>query len=105
MIADAVGIVANAPHAAAAAAFIDWLGSLEAQRLAAEKAFRLPARVDLPRQELPPWAREVLAHMRPADYDRGLVAARGAAWMERWDREIRGHGATYRAPAVGAGSR
>ena len=37
---------------------------------------------------------EVLAQMKPASYDRALVAAHGAEWMERWDREVRGHGAT-----------
>ena len=93
VIADAVGIVAKAPHAQQAAAFVDWLGTLEAQRLAAEKAYRLPARTDLPREQLPEWAQQVLAQMKPAHYDRALVAAHGAEWMERWDREVRGHGA------------
>jgi iron(III) transport system substrate-binding protein len=92
VIADAVGIVARAPHPRQAAAFVDWLGSLEAQRLAAEKAYRLPARTDLPPAELPAWAQEVLAQMTPARYDRALVATHGAEWMERWDREIRGRG-------------
>ncbi|HXT51977.1 MAG TPA: hypothetical protein VN811_13115, partial [Thermoanaerobaculia bacterium] len=68
-------------------------GTLEAQRLAAEKAYRLPARTDLPKEQLPEWAQQVLAQMKPASYDRALVAAQGAEWMERWDREIRGHGA------------
>jgi len=93
VIADAVGIVAHAPHPQEAAAFVDWLGTLEAQRLAAEKAYRLPARTDLPREQLPEWAQQVLAQMKPARYDRALVAAHGAEWMERWDRQIRGHGA------------
>ena len=92
VIADAVGVVAKAPHPAAAAAFVDWIGTLEAQKLAAEKAYRLPARTDLPREQLPAWAIEVLAQMRPAAYDRALVAVHGAEWMEKWDREIRGHG-------------
>ncbi|HEV8629800.1 MAG TPA: hypothetical protein VGV61_05735, partial [Thermoanaerobaculia bacterium] len=90
VIADAVGVVAHARHAEAAAAFVDWIGTAEAQRLAAEKAYRLPARRDLPAAELPAWAQTVLVEMKPAHYDRALVAARGAEWMERWDREIRG---------------
>jgi len=93
VIDDAVGIVAHAPHAAAARAFVEWVGSVEAQRLAAEKAFRLPARTDLPATELPPWAQRVLESMQPAQYARELVAAQGAQWMERWDREIRSRGA------------
>jgi len=93
VIADAVGVVAHAKHPQQAAAFVDWLGTIEAQRLAAEKAYRLPARTDLPREQLPQWAQDVLAQMKPASYDRSLVAAHGAEWMERWDREIRSHGA------------
>ena len=54
---------------------------------------RLPARTDLPKDQLPQWAQDVLAQMKPAHYARALVAAHGAEWMEKWDREIRGHGA------------
>jgi iron(III) transport system substrate-binding protein len=92
IIDDSVGLVANAPHPEAAKAFLEWVGSEEAQRLAAEGAYRLPARSDLPIESLPPWAREVVPQMKPARFDRALVAAQGAAWMERWDREIRGKG-------------
>ncbi|HEV8630032.1 MAG TPA: extracellular solute-binding protein [Thermoanaerobaculia bacterium] len=92
VIADAVGLVAHARHPEQAAAFVDWLGTLEAQRLAADKAYRLPARTDLPREQLPEWAQRVLAQMKPAHYDRALVAAHGAEWMEHWDREVRSKG-------------
>src|SRR5581483_734017 len=101
VIEDAIGVVAHAPHAAAAQAFVEWAGSVEAQRLAAEKAYRLPARTDLPAAQLPPWAQRVLAEMKPARYDRALVASSGAQWMERWDRDIRSHGSEA-APPVGA---
>jgi iron(III) transport system substrate-binding protein len=97
VIADAVGMVAKAPHVEQAKAFLDWLGTLEAQRLAAEKAYRLPARTDLPREQLPAWAQDVLAQMKPARYDRALVARHGAEWMERWDRQIRGRGGRGRS--------
>jgi iron(III) transport system substrate-binding protein len=93
VIADAVGVVAHAKHPGEAAALVDWLGTLPAQRLAAEKAYRLPARRDLPPEQLPAWAQQVLRQMVPASYDHALVAAHGAEWMERWDRQIRGHGA------------
>jgi iron(III) transport system substrate-binding protein len=92
IIDDSVGLVAKAPHPEAAKAFLEWVGTEEAQRLAAEGAYRLPARRDLPAERLPAWAREVLPRMRPAAFDRELVAEQGAAWMERWDREIRGKG-------------
>jgi iron(III) transport system substrate-binding protein len=98
VIDDAIGLVAKAPHPAAARAFIDWVGSPEAVRLAAEKAFRLPARSDLPAAQLPAWAQRVLAEMVPARVDWDLLAARDAEWMGRWDRQIRGRGAAGWAP-------
>jgi iron(III) transport system substrate-binding protein len=92
VIDDAVGLVGRARHAAEARGFIEWLGSAEAQLLATDRAFRLPARTDLPREKLPPWAREVLGKLVPARIDWDLVEREGPAWMATWDRTIRGRG-------------
>ncbi len=92
VIDDAVGLVAGAKHSGEAREFIDWLGSIEAQLLAAEQAFRLPARTDLPVEKLPAWAREVEKKLIPARLDWKLIEREGPAWMARWDREIRGKG-------------
>jgi len=92
VIDDAIGLVRGAKHAAAAKALIEWLGSPEAQKLAAEKAFRLPARTDLPAAELPQWARGVETALVPAKLDWERVGREGPAWMSRWDREVRGKG-------------
>ncbi|MFP3941281.1 MAG: extracellular solute-binding protein [Thermoanaerobaculia bacterium] len=92
VIDDSIGLVTGAPHPEEARAFIDWVGSPAAQRLAAEEVFRVPARTDLPPEELPPWARDVLERMTPADVDWELIAERGPDWMARWDRTIRGAG-------------
>jgi iron(III) transport system substrate-binding protein len=92
VIADAVGLVRGARHASVAREFIEWLGSPEAQLLAAEKAYRLPARQDLPEPELPGWARDVERRLVPAKMDWGLIEREGAVWMARWDREVRGKG-------------
>ncbi len=93
VIDDSVALVSGAPHAAAATEFLDWVGSVEAQSLAAERAFRLPARQDLTADRLPEWAREVLARLVVADYDADRAAAQGPAWMSRWDEQVRGRGA------------
>jgi iron(III) transport system substrate-binding protein len=93
IIVDSIGLVAGAPHGERARQFIDWVGSREAQLLAAREVLRIPARNDLPRDELPEWARRVLDEIVPADFDRGLVERFGADWMRTWDREIRGRGA------------
>lgn len=90
VIDDSIGLVAGAPHPEPAQAFIDWVGSPEAQRLAAAEVFRVPARIDLPRDELPTWARDVLDRLVPAEVDWELIEERGPDWMARWDRTVRG---------------
>lgn len=92
MIDDSLGLVKAAPHAEAAKVFIEWVGSLEGQRFAAEVAFRLPARTDLPRETLPAWAQEVLRQLVEAPMDGLLVAQKDREWMTRWDRTVRGVG-------------
>ena len=93
VIDDAAALVAGAPHRAAAVAFLDWIGSAEAQRLAAERVFRIPARTDLAPETLPEWARSALAELVAARYDEALAAREGAAWMADWDARVRGRGA------------
>lgn len=92
VIDDAAGLVRGARRPDLARTFLDWIGSKEALALAAEKAFRLPARTDMPSDSLPPWAREALEHMVPAEVDWRLIEADGADWMTTWDRTIRGKG-------------
>jgi iron(III) transport system substrate-binding protein len=92
VIDDAVGLIRGARHPEPARILIEWLGSPEAQLAAAEKAFRLPARRDLPEAQLPPWARTVEKTMVPAKLDWELIEREGAGWMARWDREVRGKG-------------
>jgi iron(III) transport system substrate-binding protein len=92
VIDDAVALVGGAPHRAAAVEWIEYVGSAPAQLLAAERAFRIPARIDLPAERLPEWARGVLAEMVPARYDEALAAAEGPSWMALWDRTVRGKG-------------
>ena len=92
MIDDSVGLVKGAPHPAEAKAFIEYVGSVEAQELAAREAFRLPARTDIPPERLPQWARDVLRDLMPADVDWALIAKNGQEWMATWDRTVRSHG-------------
>jgi iron(III) transport system substrate-binding protein len=98
VIEDAIGVIRNAPHPAAAQAFEEWVGSPAVQLLAAREVFRLPARTDLPVDSLPPWAREVQTSMRAADIDWDLLAQRGADWMRYWDEHVRGKGSEALRP-------
>jgi ABC-type thiamine transport system substrate-binding protein len=84
--------VRRAPQAAPAREFIEWIGSPAAQRLASERAFKLPARTDIAAETLPAWAREALAQLRPASFDRALVEREAAGWMTEWDRAVRNRG-------------
>lgn len=92
VIVDSIGLVKGAPHPETAQAYIDFVGSREAQELAARKALRLPARNDLPPEKLPEWAREVMRELVPAGVDWDLIAENGDEWMRTWNREIRGQG-------------
>jgi iron(III) transport system substrate-binding protein len=90
VIDDAVGLVAGARHPKEARELIEWLGSIVAERLAAEHAFRLPARTDIPASELPAWAREVESKLVAAPMDWNLLERDGPGWMATWDRTVRG---------------
>lgn len=92
VIDDSIGLVAGAKHANEAREFIEWVGSRDTLLLTAREAFRLPARTDIPTHELPAWAQEAHQRIQPAVVDWTLIAERGAEWMSRWDREVRGRG-------------
>jgi iron(III) transport system substrate-binding protein len=92
VIDDAIGLVRGSRHPEAARAFIDYVGSREAQLLTAREVFRLPARSDLPSDSVPPWVAEVEREMVVADMDWGLLSRCGQAWMSYWDQHVRGTG-------------
>ncbi|MGH7546654.1 MAG: extracellular solute-binding protein [Gemmatimonadales bacterium] len=92
VIEDAIGVVRGARRRERARAFVEYAGGAEAQLLATREAYRLPARLDLPADSLPPWAREVRRVMQAADVDWDLLAERGAEWMRYWDQNVRGKG-------------
>ncbi len=92
VIDDAIGLVRGARHPVEAKKFIDWVGGPEALALVMNGSFRIPARTDLAAEDLPPWAREVLAALVRAEVDWGLIEAHGTEWMALWDRTVRGRG-------------
>lgn len=92
VIEDAIAMVNGAKHPELARLYIDWVGTPEAQLLAAHLAYRLPARTDLPADSLPEWARRVRAELVVAPMDWVMLSERGGAWMSYWDRQVRGRG-------------
>ena len=92
VIEDAIALVRGAPHPEAARAYIDFVGGTEAQLLAAREVFRLPARLDLPRDSVPEWVAEVYRDMKVIPMDWGMLARESATWMGYWDQHVRGTG-------------
>jgi iron(III) transport system substrate-binding protein len=92
VIDDAIALVRGARHPEAARVFIDYVGGIEAQLLAADRVFRLPARRDLPPDRVPAWVADVEREMVVEPMDWGLLAREGARWMGYWDQHVRGTG-------------
>jgi iron(III) transport system substrate-binding protein len=92
VINDAIAIVKGTKHRHAAERFEEWVGSVDAQILTAEHAWRLPARTDLPADRVPAWVAEVDRKMITAPMDWSLLAKNGSAWMRYWDQRVRGSG-------------
>ena len=92
VIQDAIALVRGADTQEAAQRFIEWVGSPAAQILAARETFRLPARIDLPADSLPPWVQRVRAEMMVEPMDWELLGREVAGWMTYWDRNVRGRG-------------
>ena len=92
VIDDAIAIVKGTKHRRAAERFVEYVGSVDAQILTAEKAWRLPARTDLPADRVPAWVADVDRHMITAPMDWTMLAKNGSAWMRYWDQRVRGSG-------------
>ena len=93
VIDDDIAVVRGARHAALAREFIAWVRTPAVELLAAREGFRLPAAgIDLPKDSLPAWMGPVAAHLKPEPLNWDTVEARGAGWMEYWDKHVRGTG-------------
>lgn len=92
VIEDAIGLVRGAKHPEEAKAFIDFVGSEQAQLLTARGVFRIPAHNALPTDSLPAWVSEVERAMIPAEIDWDMLAEKGPGWMAYWDEHVRGKG-------------
>jgi iron(III) transport system substrate-binding protein len=92
VINDAIAVVRGARHAALARAFVRWVRTPHMQLVATREAFRLPALTNLPLDSLPAWARVVETTLKAEPVNWDTVEAEGAAWMDYWDRHVRGTG-------------
>lgn len=92
VVVDGVAVIRGGPNPELAREFVEYVGSEEALREAAEHFFRIPAREDLDVHELPDWLQEALPRIRPMDVDRQLFLERTPEWMRHWETQIRRRG-------------
>ncbi|MEN1758871.1 extracellular solute-binding protein [Anoxynatronum sibiricum] len=88
VITDAIAAINNAPHPHAAAAFVEYAGSLEVQVLLANEYDRMPTLTEAI-EAGPDWMKEPFKAM---DVDWGNVAQHELEWLNLWDTEIRDAG-------------
>ncbi len=93
VLVDAIAIVKGTRQPELARAFVDYVGSVEGQLLAARKAFRNLTRTDIPADSAPEWLRQVTQQLRPMNIDWETLESRGREWMKHWDAHVRGRGA------------
>ena len=90
LVEDAIAVVRGTQHPELARRFVDFVGEQEEVAHAARNFFRLPARGDIPAEELPPTLRRARDVIVPEPMDWQLLHERGAEWMRYWDENIRG---------------
>ncbi len=92
VVVDGVAVIEGAPNPELARAFVEYVGSEDALRDAAELFFRIPAREDLDLEGLPEWLQAALPQIRPMEVGQALILERSTEWMRHWDAEIRRRG-------------
>jgi ABC-type Fe3+ transport system, periplasmic component len=87
VIIDGIALVRGAPHEEEAKRFYEFVTTPESLIHAARNFYRIPARTDLDRSQLPAWMNEPFTRM-PMDWE--LLRREGGEWLRYWDTEIRG---------------
>lgn len=87
VITDGIAVVRGAPHEEEARRFYEFVNTPESLIYAAQTYYRIPARTDLDRSQLPAWMNEPFTRMQ---LDWELLRKEGNEWLRYWDREIRG---------------
>lgn len=87
VITDGIAIVKGAPHEEEARRFYEFVNTPESLIYAARTYYRIPARTDLDRSQLPTWMNEPFTRMQ---LDWELLRKEGNEWLRYWDSEIRG---------------
>lgn len=92
VLVDAIAVIKGSRRPDLAAAFIDYVGSIEGQLIAARLAYRNITRTDIPADSLPDWLVRVSEELEPMELDWSMLETRGREWMRYWDAHIRSSG-------------
>ena len=91
VLTDGIAIVKGTKHVKEAQAFCEFVNTPESLAYSAKQYYRIPARSDIPRDQLPEWMRNLNIPKMPMNWD--LIQARQQEWMEYWNSYIRGSSA------------
>jgi iron(III) transport system substrate-binding protein len=92
LITDGIAIVRGTKQRKEAERFYEFVTSTQSMIEQATLFHRIPARHDIPPDQLPAWVRDLAVRPMPLDWQR--VALHETAWMKTWDEEIKGRGTT-----------
>ena len=89
VLVDAIAVLRGARQPALARRFYEFVTTPEALRFAADSLMRIPARTDLPPDQLPAWMREATSEVRAMPLDRRMLQDSLDVWMRRWETRVR----------------
>ena len=90
VIVDAIAVVKGAKQPELARDFIEYVGSIEGQLLAARVLRRNIVRTDIPADSLPDWLIRVTGELKSMPLDWDVIESRGREWIKYWDSHVRG---------------
>lgn len=90
LITDCIAIVKGAKHKDDAISFYEFVTSREALLKQAAEFYRIPARADFERSELPEWLTSI--DIRPMKVDWQMLGSKEKEWMKYWDEQVKGSG-------------
>jgi iron(III) transport system substrate-binding protein len=93
VLTEGIALVRGGPNLEAARLFYEFVTSKEAILRQSHEFHRIPARTDIPEDQLPDWIRDV--EIREMELDWDSLASAGRQWMLFWDEHIKGRGSDY----------
>lgn len=84
VLTDCIAAIKNAPHPNAAAAFVEFASSAEAQALVANEFNRVPT-LDAALADSPEWMQ---TEYKAMDVDWDNISSNQSAWLEKWETNI-----------------